>query len=96
MFPITASSATADAPEPKDRIIAVTAGDTRGVYLADKILGTGTWQTQLGDTRLRFTAPPGSVTVTVRTDPPGLPMTSIYALWFAWHAMYPQDTPLVP
>jgi len=96
MFPVTAPSDLTDAPAPKDRIIAVTAGDTRGVYLANEIFGKGTWQTQLDDTRLRFSAPPGSATVTVRTDPPGLPMTSIYAFWFAWHAMYPQDTPLVP
>ena len=96
MFPVIARTGVTGGPEPKDRIIAVTTGDTRGVYLADEILGKGTWRTRLGDTRLRFTAPPGSATVTVRTESPGISITSIHAFWFAWHAMYPQDTPLRP
>ncbi len=96
MFPVADPSGVTDAPEPKARIIAVTAGDARGLYLADEILGRGTWQTRLGDTHLRFTAPRGSATVTVRGESGGLPITSIHAFWFAWHAMYPQDTPLGP
>jgi hypothetical protein len=96
MFAVADPGEVTDGPEPKDRIIAVTAGDTRGVYLADAILGRGSWQTRLGDTPLWFTAPPGSATVTVRTESGGIAITSIPALWFAWHAMYPQDTPLGP
>ena len=96
MFPVTDAGAVTEGPGPKDRIIAVTAGDTRGVYLADEILARGSWQTRLGDTRLWFTAPRGSATVTVRTESPEKPITSIPALWFAWHAMYPQDTPSGP
>lgn len=96
MFPVTTDD---DGPPLKDRVIIVTAASERGVYLADEILrrtGSGTWDTRLGETRLRFTARPGSRTVTVTTDPPGLPVTKMYAMWFAWHAMQPQDRPAGP
>ncbi len=96
MFPVTTDD---DGPPLKDRVIIVTAAGARGVYLADEILrrtGAGTWDTRLGETMLRFTARPGSRTVTVTTDPPGLPVTKMYAMWFAWHAMQPQDRPAGP
>jgi len=97
MFPVTTDD---DGPPDKDRIIIiVTAASVRGVYLADEILRRtegGTWDTRLGETRLRFTPRPASRTVTVTTDPPGLPITKMYAMWFAWHAMQPQDRPAGP
>ncbi len=96
MFPVTTDD---EGPPDKDRIIVVTAASVRGIYLADEILrrtGSGTWDTRLGETRLHFTARPRSRTVTVTTDPPGLPVTKMYAMWFAWHAMHPLDRPTGP
>ena len=96
MFPVATDD---EGPPAKERVIVVTAASVRGVYLADEILrrvGSGTWDTRLGEMRLHFTARPGSRTVTVTTDPPGLPVTKMYAMWFAWHAMQPQDRPAGP
>ena len=101
MFPVATDD---EGPPAKDRVIVVTSASVRAVYLADEILrrsgsgtgGSGTWDTRLGETRLRFTPRPGSRTVTVTTDPPGLPVTKMYAMWFAWHAMQPQDRPVGP
>ena len=83
----------------KERVIVVNTATDRGVYLADQIIRdteSGTWDTRLGDTLLRFTPRPGSRTVTVTTNPPGVPITKTYALWFAWHAMHPLDQPAGP
>ncbi len=104
MFPVSPAT-PADGPGPKDRLIVVDAGGQRGVYLIDQVsrmagaagsmAAAGTWQTRLGDTTLLFSARPGSRTVTVTTVPPGRPITTIHALWFAWHSMYPQEQPLL-
>lgn len=103
MFPVS-PEIPADGPGPKDRLIVVDAAGHRGVYLIDQVSreagaagatgATGSWQTRLGDTTLLFDARPGSRSVTVTTVPPGRPITTIHALWFAWHSMYPQELPL--
>ncbi len=96
MFPVAADDN--DLPD-KERVIIVNTATDRGVYLADQIIRdteSGTWDTRLGDTLLRFTPRPGSRTVTVTTNPPGVPITKTYALWFAWHAMHPLDQPVGP
>ena len=102
MFPVSPEIPT-DGPAPKDRLIVVDAGGQRGVYLTDRIsrdsgaVATGaarSWQTRLGDTTLLFSTWPDSREVTVMTVPPGRPIKTIHALWFAWHSMYPQETPL--
>ncbi len=101
MFPVS-PAVPADGPGPKDRLIVVDAGGRRGVYLTEQVsrmagaLAAGTWQTRLGDTTLLFSARPGSRSVTVTTVPPGRPITTIHALWFAWHSMYPQEQPMDP
>jgi len=103
MFPVN-PAAPADGPGPKDRLIVVDAGGQRGVFLTEQVrrrtgaagaTGTsGSWQTRLNDTTLLFKARPGSRSVTVTTVPPGRPITTIHALWFAWHSMYPQEQPI--
>ncbi len=103
MFPVS-PEAPADGPGPKDRLIVVDAGGQRGVFLTEQVSRragaagatgtTGSWQTRLGDTTLLFKARPGSRSVTVTTVPPGRPITTIHAMWFAWHSMYPQEQPI--
>ncbi len=82
-----------DGPAPKQRLVIVTAGDTRGVYPFDTVArragADGTWRTSLGGVRLRLQYDRKTDTVTVAARPDGGPITTVFALWFAWHAMYP-------
>jgi hypothetical protein len=77
------------------RVVAVTAGDTRGVYALSEIArradGTGTWSTRLDGTPLRFQYRAEPQTVVVFPETGRARVEIVYAFWFAWHAMYPND-----
>ncbi len=84
-----------DGPAPKQRVVVVTAGDARGVFPFDTVARhagpDGTWRTILGTVRLRLEHDVKTDTVTVTARPGSEPITAIYAMWFAWHAMHPDD-----
>ncbi len=99
-FPVRpAAPATDDGPAPKQRMVIVTAGDTRGVYPLDTVArragADGTWRTSLGGVRLRLQYDRKTDTVTVSARSDAGPITTVYALWFAWHSMYPEDEPVI-
>jgi hypothetical protein len=85
-------------PDAKARVVALAAGDARAVYpvaTAAALAGPGgTWTTPLGPAALSFRNGYRG-TLDVSSDPPGAVRT-IYAFWFAWHALHPDDVPFRP
>jgi hypothetical protein len=97
MFPCSPPP-PADGPEAKARVVVVTAGDARAVYPSAAVAAMagagGTWSTRLGTTALTFRSGPRAETLDVTADPPDA-IRTVYAFWFAWHALHPEDLPSV-
>ena len=84
-------------PASKDRVLAVTADGVRQVYtvaeVAERADANGTWTTTLGNSTLHFHYRDDPETVVVTSEGSDAALQVIYAFWFAWHAMWPQDVP---
>ena len=96
-FPVSPlpPAAPTGGPDLKDRVVAVTAGGERAVYALGDIAAradpAGILRTTIAGRPVRFRYRVDTNTVSVRAEPGGDPVTAVHALWFAWHAMYPQD-----
>ncbi len=95
MFPFNPPPPAAG-PEAKARVVVVTTGEARAVYPSAAVAAMagrgGTWTTSLGTTALTFRSGPRAETLDVSADPPGA-IRTMYAFWFAWHALHPDDVP---
>lgn len=81
--------------EPKSRVVAVQAGGQRRVYpltLLNAMATNGTFIDELGGVRLTFHPHREKETVMISADPPDSDVKWVHALWFAWHAMHPDDS----
>ncbi len=82
-------------PAAFERVVAVTVGEERRVYPNSSIESlcqkSGPCSVVQGGTEVIFDFAPGAGTVDVTAGDPSLPVRADYALWFAWHAMFPAD-----
>jgi hypothetical protein len=77
-------------------IIVQTNGDgsaaSRRVFAVPTVLALadadGVWNSAIGGTSVRFTVNRAARTIVAESDQP---ITVMYAFWFAWHAMHPDD-----
>lgn len=96
MFPVDPPP-PAEGPASKDRVLAVEADGVRQVYtvaeVAERANANGTWTTILGNSTLHFCYRDDPETVVVTSEGSDAALQVIYAFWFAWHAMWPQDVP---
>lgn len=91
-----------DSLDAKTPVLAVSAGGQRRVYPIPFMMAAAAqplepaqpmvYADALGDVRLEFVIDRGGHAVRVQTDPPGQAIEIVHALWFAWHAMHPEDT----
>ncbi len=97
MFPCSPPP-PAGGPDAKARVVVVTAGDERAVYPSAAVAASagpgGAWTTNLGTTALTFRSGPRAETLDVSANPPGA-IRTVYAFWFAWHALHPEDAAAV-
>ena len=81
----------------KERLLIVEATDERRVYPLALIAGqadeAGRWTDSLGGVDVEFVCTTDPRTVHVASTSGGNVITR-YAMWFAWHAMYPDDKPV--
>ncbi|MEE8154733.1 MAG: DUF3179 domain-containing (seleno)protein [Phycisphaerales bacterium] len=81
----------------KERLLIVEAAAERRVYPLALIAGradeAGRWTDSLGGVDVEFVCTTGPQTVHVASTNGGNIITR-YAMWFAWHAMYPDDEPI--
>ena len=81
----------------KERLLIVEAGNERRVYPLALIAGqadqAGRWTDSLGGVDIEFVCTTDPRTVQVVSTNDGNIITR-YAMWFAWHAMYPEDVPV--
>jgi hypothetical protein len=81
-----------EGPPPLTRVVTVAAGGERRVYpvpmIAERAAAGGVFRDVLGGVELAFEycEPGRAVRVTAEEE-----ITVRYALWFAWHAMFPED-----
>lgn len=79
-------------PGLKARVVAAVSGSTHAVWATDEIArragDAGVWETSFDGTPITFTWRRGASSVGVSSADD---VAVIYALWFAWHAMYPND-----
>ena len=96
MFPVDPPPPV-DGPASKDRVLAVEADGMRQVYtvaeVAERANANGSWTTTLGNSTLRFHYRDDPETVVVTSEDSDAALQVIYAFWFAWHAMWPDDVP---
>jgi hypothetical protein len=82
-------------PTAKTRVLAVNINGTRRVYpvpMIDRLAdNTGRWNDDVNGVTLQFQIDRPSQTVTVTSLTSGANIQATPALWFAWHAMYPDD-----
>jgi hypothetical protein len=94
-FPFPFSpQAPPSAVDPKDRIIAVQANGQRRVYplaIISARATNGTFEDELGGVRIIFHPHREKQTVYLTTDPPDADVQWTHALWYVWHAMFPDD-----
>lgn len=88
-----------DGPANKTQLIYVDTGQAQGLYsihrIADKANDNGIYTTTLGETALRFVCTRKPTTVTVHADD-DTELDVMYTFWFAWYAMYPEKTDILP
>ncbi len=81
----------------KERLLIVEAANQRRVYPLALIAGqadpAGRWTDSLGGVDVEFVCTTDPRTVHIASTSGGNVITR-YALWFAWHAMYPDDVPV--
>jgi hypothetical protein len=81
-------------PPPLTRVLAVEAGGARMVYplplLAERADASGVWRDTLGGIALTFEYCEPARTARVRAEGGTAPRLA-HAVWFAWHAMHPED-----
>ncbi|MEE9130748.1 MAG: DUF3179 domain-containing (seleno)protein [Phycisphaerales bacterium] len=81
----------------KERLLIVEASDERRVYPLALITGqadpVGRWTDSIGGVDVEFVCTTDPRTVHVASTSGGNIITR-YAMWFAWHAMYPDDMPV--
>ncbi len=81
----------------KERLLIVEAPDERRVYplalIARRADPAGRWTDSLGGVDVEFVCTTDPQTVHVASTSGGNIITR-YAMWFAWHAMYPDDEPV--
>ena len=81
----------------KERLLIVEAANERRVYPLALIAGqadqAGRWTDSLGGVDVEFVCTTDPLTVHVASINGGNIITR-YAMWFAWHAMYPDDEPV--
>ena len=85
-----------DGPSLKARMLGVSVGSERRIYLVADLISradsNGAFADTLGSTTLRFKCDRQSQTVVVENDEPDDDITAIPSYWFAWHSMHPDDT----
>ncbi len=100
LFPVS-PAAPPDGPGVKEPVIVVGSGPKRLVVpfstIARRAGADGTWRDDLDgiDLTFRYRRQPETVTVTVSGRPEDPSPPTVYAFWFAWHAMYPGEEPLM-
>lgn len=86
----------------KSPVLAVMTSEASRVYPVQYVLHVGTpiagasaemieWTDTLGGRTLRFIGDRKADTLRVECSPPDQDMFTVNALWFAWHAMHPDD-----
>jgi hypothetical protein len=94
----------ADGPSAKTPVLVVTAGERRRVYNVSQLIRRaheiddagieahqGVWTDSFDSITLRFLCNRTAQTVWVESANGTEPQSVVYAYWFAWHAMHPDD-----
>ncbi len=98
LFPVS-PPVPPDGPGQKEPVVVVWAGAKRHAVpfstIARRAGAGGTWVAELDGAAFSFRYRREPEAVTVFSGPADLPPPAVYAFWFAWHAMHPEDEPVL-